>query len=297
MLTLSVIGAGRVGRTLCRLWRQNEVFAIGDVRNRSAESTQAAAEFIGAGRPIDDWARLARADLYMLSVPDDAIEDCVERLRAAVVVPRGAIVFHCSGSKSSAVLGPLAEDGARIASMHPVKSFADPGLAVETFDGTECALEGDAEACAVLESAIERCGGHVFRVDAGQKLVYHAATVFASNYVVALMEVALRCFERAGIGRDRALPIALPLVRGTIDNIGCLGTVDALTGPIARGDSALVGAQLRALADWDGHVAALYAFLGSYALDLSRRQGSADSASLERIAERLDAVRSSSTRE
>lgn len=287
MLTLSVIGAGRVGRTLCRLWLEHGVLAIGDVLNRTTESAEAAVAFIGAGRPIADWKRLEPADVYMMSVPDDAIEDCVERLRGSGAVPRGAIVFHCSGSKPSSVLAPLAEEGTRIASVHPVKSFADPGRAVQTFDGTECALEGDAEACALLETAIERCGGRVFRVDAEHKLVYHAATVFASNYAVALLEVALRCFERAGLGRDRALSIAMPLIRGTIENVGLLGTVDALTGPIARGDAALVGAQLRALADWDRGLAALYARLGQYALELSLRQGSADAAALARIAERL----------
>lgn len=287
MLTLSVIGAGRVGKALCCLWRRQGVFAIGGVLNRTLESAQAAASFIGAGRPVEDWARLEPADLYMLSVPDDAIEACAERLRAAAVVPRGAIVFHCSGSKSSSVLAPLEAAGAQVASLHPVKSFADPGRAAESFAGTECALEGDPEACAVLETAIERCGGRVFRIDAEQKLVYHAATVFASNYVVALIEVVLRCFEHAGIGADRAMSIALPLVRGTIENIAGLGTVDALTGPIARGDSALVGDQLRALAGHDPEIAALYARLGLHALDLSRRQGSADAAALERIAERL----------
>ena len=287
VLTLSVIGAGRVGRTLCRLLHRNGLFAIGDVLNRTAESAEAAASFIGAGRPTEDWSRLGHADLYMLSVPDDAIEVCVGRLRSTGVVRRGSIVFHVSGSKPSSVLAPLADDGARIASLHPVKSFADPGRAAETFAGTACALEGDAEACAVLGPAIERCGGRVFRIDSKQKLVYHAATVFASNYAVALIDVALRCFERADVDRERAFSIALPLIRGTVENVARLGTVDALTGPIARGDAALVDEQLRALEAWDPRVAALYAELGLYALELSRRQGSADGAALERIAARL----------
>lgn len=285
MFKLSVIGAGRVGRTLCRLWRRQGIFAIGDVLNRRADSAREAVAFIGAGRPIDDWSRLERADVYMVSVPDDAIEGCVARLATLDVVAPGAIVFHCSGSKSSSQLAPLRTAGARIASLHPVKSFADPTEAAESFGGTPCGLEGDPDACSVLERAVERCGGSTFRIEAEHKLVYHAATVFASNYLVGLMEVALRCFERSGVDRAQALSITLPLVRGTVENVGRLGTADALTGPIARGDAALVAEQLRALAAWDKSVATLYARLGRYALELSATQGSADPGALERIDE------------
>lgn len=287
MPQLTVVGAGRVGKALCRLWREQRVFTIGDVLNRRPGSARAAVSFIGAGRPVEDWSKLGAADVLMLSVPDDAIAACVEKLKNSKAVAPGAIVFHCSGSAPSSVLAPLESTGARIASMHPVKSFADPAEAAESFEGTHCALEGDFAACALLEAAIERCGGRAFNIDTAYKLTYHAGTVFASNYLVGLMEVALACFERAGVDRERARSIALPLALGTLGNVGRLGTADALTGPIARGDSALVGEQLRALEEWDEEIGRLYANLGRYALELSARQGSADPASLERIRELL----------
>lgn len=280
---LSVIGAGKVGKALCRLWQQRGIFAIGDVLNRRIENARAAAKFIGAGRPVGDWSRLERADLYMLSVPDDAIEACAERLTHVGIVTPGSIVFHCSGSKSSSLLARLATAGARVASFHPVKSFAEPGQAAESFAGTYCALEGDATACTVLRGAVERCGGHAFEIEAERKLVYHAATVFASNYLVSLTEVALKCFEQAKVPREQAQSIALSLLRGALENVSRLGTVDALTGPIARGDADLVGEQHRALAELDAEIARLYACLGRYALELSTRQQSAAVSALEQI--------------
>lgn len=219
----------------------------------------------------------------MLSVPDDAITACVDKLKNSKAVGPGTIVFHCSGSKPSSLLAPLEASGARVASVHPVKSFADPALAAETFAGTQCGIEGDAEACALLAAAIARSGGRAFRIDTAHKLEYHAATVFASNYLVSLIEVALRCFELGGVDRDRGLSIALPLAAGTLDNVGRLGTTAALTGPIARGDAALVAEQLKALSEQDEQIGALYARLGRYALELSARQGGADPAALERI--------------
>jgi predicted dinucleotide-binding enzyme len=53
---LDIVGAGKVGKTLARLWNQNGVFEIGSVANRSLESSEEAIAFIGAGttRQIDN---------------------------------------------------------------------------------------------------------------------------------------------------------------------------------------------------------------------------------------------------
>jgi predicted short-subunit dehydrogenase-like oxidoreductase (DUF2520 family) len=79
-----------------------------------------------------------------------------------------------------------------------------------------------------------------------------------------------------------------PLVRETADNVFRLGTVKALTGPIARGDDAVVARQLAALAQWDARIAVIYRELGVIAVRLSRDQGEASAAALDRIQTLLD---------
>ena len=74
-----------------------------------------------------------------------------------------------------------------------------------------------------------------------------------------------------------------PLVRETIDNVFRLGTASALTGPIARGDHALVERQVAALQAWNGDVAGLYRDLGRIAVELAQAQGGADPAALASI--------------
>ncbi|MBN1238345.1 MAG: DUF2520 domain-containing protein, partial [Gammaproteobacteria bacterium] len=138
MPTLSVIGCGRVGTTLSRVWSDAGVFGIGDVLNRRPGSARAAVELVGAGRPVDDWAALGPADVFMLSVPDDAIAPCARRLAQRNVVAPGTVAFHCSGARSSDLLAELRAAGAEVASLHPVKSFADPRSAAKTFPGTLC---------------------------------------------------------------------------------------------------------------------------------------------------------------
>jgi predicted short-subunit dehydrogenase-like oxidoreductase (DUF2520 family) len=219
----------------------------------------------------------------MVSAPDDAIVACCEQLCRTGVLRSGTIVFHCSGSLPSTALDPARRHNAWIASAHPVKSFAEPEAAVETFAGTFCALEGDPHACEVLRDALQRCGAVPFSVTLQSKTNYHAATVFVCNYLAALMEVGLRCFEKAGVPRETAVKVAEPLMRETVDNLVKLGPIRALTGPIARGDVSVVARQTEALGEWDAHIRDLYKALGRVALELSAAQGHAAPESLAAI--------------
>jgi len=282
--TLNVIGCGRVGKTLAALWTKHKLFLLRWVLNTTPESGRRAVEFVGAGQAAEDYGQLEPADLWMISTPDDAVAACCRRLCRAGVLGRGAIVFHCSGALASTVLEPARACHASIASVHPAKSFVEPAVAVETFAGTFCAVEGDGPACEVLRDALLRCGGVPFSVAPELKALYHAATVFVCNYLAALMEAGLRCFERAGIGRADAAKLAEPLVRETIDNVFRLGPARALTGPI---EVSVVGQQTRSLAEWDPTILRAHEALGRIAVELAAAQGNADPDALAAIARLL----------
>lgn len=287
MKTLTVIGCGRVGKTLARLWGQSRVFEICDLFDHKLGNAEACVRFAGAGRAVADYGELRPADLWLIASPDRHIVSCCEALAKADVLRGGNIVFHCSGAMPSRDLGPAKELGAFIAGVHPLKSFADPGLAAQTFSGTYCALEGDAEALDILGQAVGQIGGKAIAIDPEFKTVYHAAGVIVCNYLTALLEIGLRCYERAGLSRETALQVIEPLVRETVDNVFTLGTVRALTGPVARGDFPVIARQIQALAGWDRSVGDIYQRLGAVALELSRAQGSASREALDRIAEIL----------
>jgi predicted short-subunit dehydrogenase-like oxidoreductase (DUF2520 family) len=146
---------------------------------------------------------------------------------------------------------------------------------VRTFSGTYCTAEGEAAALAVLLPAFEKIGARVSAIDAQSKTLYHAASVMVCNYLTALMEAGLKCYEKAGLPRATASAMMEPLVRETVDNLFKLGTVNALTGPIARGDHAVVARQLAALRAFDPRIAEIYRALGVMAVELSRAQGGA----------------------
>jgi predicted short-subunit dehydrogenase-like oxidoreductase (DUF2520 family) len=289
MKTLNIIGAGRVGRTLAALWRQRHVMEIHDVFNRAPQSTRDAVAFIGAGRAAESLATMRPADLWMLATPDSELPSAAARLAASGRLRAGDLVFHCSGALASSELRASFMADVHVASVHPLKTFADPQDAARTFAGTYCVAEGDAAALSTLKPAFEQIGARVSEIDPQHKTIYHAASVIVSNYLTALLEAGLQCYEKAGLPRDTAAAMMAPLVRETVDNIFKLGTVKALTGPIARGDAAVVERQVRALQAFDPRIADVYRALGRLAVDLSRAQGGAPTLSLQAIEALLQA--------
>jgi predicted short-subunit dehydrogenase-like oxidoreductase (DUF2520 family) len=269
-LTLNIIGAGHLGRVLGRLFAASGAFEVQDVLTRSAGSARDAASFIGAGRPIEALAGMRRADAVMLAVTDDQIEPVCAALAAAFPLD-GVLVFHCSGAKSSAALLAAAEKGALTASVHPVRSFADPEGVARDFAGTLCGLEGDPRALALLEPALAAIGARAVPIDAAAKTVYHAASVFASNYLVTVLDTALRAYQAAGIPEQVARELARPLATETLENVFRLGPRAALSGPIARGDFDTVARQQAALDAWEAPAGQLYRALAEATAGLARR--------------------------
>lgn len=272
---LNIVGAGHVGRALGRLFAARGVLSVQDVLTRGIDSAREAVAFIGTGQALGAADALRPAAVWMLAVSDDRIGEVAAMLADRAPV-HGAVVFHCSGAKASGELDALRAAGAHVASVHPVRSFADPATVAAHFDGTFCGVEGDDAALALLLPAFEAIGARPVRIDAAAKTVYHAASVFASNYLVTVLDAALRAYQAAGIPREVALELALPLAGESLANVFRLGPEAALSGPIARGDAATVARQQAAVHAWDTPTGNLYEALATATWDLARRKHEQD---------------------
>lgn len=262
MLSLNIVGAGKVGKSLGRLFQHLDVFRIAQVFNLTSESSQAALAFIGEGQAVNDIAKLKPSDIILLAVPDDAFGVTIEQLVAVGALKPQSILFHCSGAKSSKDLlrlcPSLEQPQIQLASIHPVRSFADPDEVCSDFDGTICSVEGSPQALAILNPAFAAIGARLVNIDAENKLLYHAASVFASNYLVSLMDTAISTYIAAGIEEGLAQQMAQSLASKTLENVFKLGTSKALTGPIKRGDQQTVKEQAAIVQAWDAEQGALY---------------------------------------
>jgi predicted short-subunit dehydrogenase-like oxidoreductase (DUF2520 family) len=266
--TLNLVGAGRVGKTLGRLWQQAGVLQIQDVLTTSNASAQAAVDFIGAGRAVSAFAQMRPADLWLLAVPDRQIAASAQQLATCKLPP--ALAFHASGALAAAELAPLQAAGWHCASAHCILSFADPARALQQFPGTVCALEGDAGATEAMQTLLAAIGAQCFALASEHKLIYHAAAVWATNFLPVLQAQAEALWLRSGLPSELLPGLRERLLRNAVDNLLALGPAGALTGPAARGDSALVQRQGQAVAAHDAQAGAAYDALSALAHRLAR---------------------------
>ncbi len=280
---LNFIGCGQLGKTLGSLWHQSGCLIIGDVLTRSLSSAKSAVTNIGSGTPVDNISAMRASSFYLIASGDDDIESCSKQLANSGLLNSGDIVFHCSGAQTSDLLKACKIAGASIASIHPIKSFANVDQAISSFTGTYCGVEGDGQALEQLTPIFSSIGAKFLTISKQNKTLYHAGSVIASNYLVTLQEISINAFGQAGIDRQAAMAILEPIVTGTVDNIFEQGTSRALTGPIARGDRKVVESQLTAMENWDEDLATIYRLLGKYSIPLAEAQEKAKVANLNQL--------------
>jgi len=311
--TLSIVGAGRVGRTLGKHLRERD-WRIGAVVTRSPATARAAVRAIGAGTPLawngrvliatdrahkggsvgihphennrglkgasapvaggrlqmtfrgselqlrhrvaskagasapEDsvFSRLFAADVILLTTPDDAVADVAKSLASLVGAKcKGKIILHTSATLDRTVLAPLARCGAVTGSLHPMQAFG--GKVIPNLNGVIFAVEGEPKARRMAQSIGESLGGITVAIATRDKPIYHAAAVLAAGSAYPTIEAGVHLLMRIGFSRARAMQTLVPLLRQIFDNIERIGPRAAWTGPLSRGDYAIVAKHAKAL--------------------------------------------------
>lgn len=240
MLKVSFIGAGTVGTALAVLLSRKG-YEVTSVYSRSRSSAEKlAAEVSGCRVAISSQEAADAADLVFITTPDDAIPDVV----SCVKWQKGRGVVHCSGADSTGILEPARKSGAMVGGFHPLQTFAGTRQAIENIPGSTFALEAEEPLLTTLKKMAEDLGGPWITLKAEDKVAYHTAAVFASNYLVTLVKMATDLWKTFSIPTDQATRALLPLMHGTLHNIETIGIPQCLTGPIARGDAGTINKHL-----------------------------------------------------
>ncbi len=244
------VGCGRLGRTIAKLWAQHNSVTLSTIVTRQLETAQQAVQFIGAGSANTSLADLS-GDLICIASGDDTIDTIVSDLTAQCDFAPGTIVMHFSGSLPATILAPLRAKGCLIASVHPLRGFADPELSVQNFAGTFCTLEGDAEALAILQPLFEQIGGRCLTINSADKAAYHAASSFAGNFILSLADIAMRMFQDSGMTAADGYAVTHSLMHTVLQNFRGPDLQGVLTGPISRGDFGTVAKHVQAIQESD----------------------------------------------
>jgi predicted short-subunit dehydrogenase-like oxidoreductase (DUF2520 family) len=225
----------------------------------------------------------------LIATPDDTIGAVTAFLAGEGAFHPGQLVAHVSGATGLDALAAARAAGASVVCIHPLQTFPDVESAIERVPGSGAAVTADDEAAAQVGERLARdIGARPFRVPDERKPLYHAAAVFASNYVVTVLAEADRLFREAGVTDPAQW---LPLTRSTVDAVERLGPEAALTGPAVRGDAGTVRANLEAIRTHAPEAARTYAALAESALRLAERSSRLDAPGRRAVEEVLAAWR------
>jgi predicted short-subunit dehydrogenase-like oxidoreductase (DUF2520 family) len=283
-MDVAVVGAGRAGTAVAVLLRRagHRIVAV----SGRAATRERVARFLPDVPLLGAGDAAARAELTLVTTPDDLIPATVAAIADAGGFRPGSWAGHLSGASGLDVLDRARAAGARRLSVHPLQTFPDVEGAIERIPGSAAAVTADDEEGFGLGEALAAdLGARPFRLDEAMRARYHAAAVIASNDLVALSAVAERLFREAGVPD----PVAamLPLQRASLDNVERLGAEAALTGPAVRGDAHTIERNLEALREAAPGAVAVYVALSRVALDLATHGGRLDGAGRSRVEEVL----------
>jgi len=266
-LAVGVIGAGRAGTALgAALARAGHAVvaasAVSDASVQRARSTFPGAVITDPGQV------LRRADLALLTVPDDVLPNLVAGLAATEAPLGGRMLVHASGRHGLAVLDPAARRGGLPIALHPVMTFTGRGDDVDRLSGTCFGVTAPEVLRPAAEALVIEMGGEPVFIAEEHRGLYHAALAGAANHLITLVTEAEDLLRAAGVA-DPARLLG-PLLSASLDNALRFGDA-GLTGPVARGDAETVAAHVAALeAEPSASPAAVAAYLAMARLTADR---------------------------
>ena len=266
-LAVGVIGAGRAGIALGVALARAGHAVVAASAVSEASLGRARAAFPGAVI-AEPRHVLGRADLALLTVPDDALPGLVAGLAATEAPLEGRMLVHASGRHGLAVLDPAARRGGLPLALHPVMTFTGRGDDVDRLRGTCFGVTAPDVLRPAAEALVIEMGGEPVFIAEEHRDLYHAALAGAANHLITLVAQAEDLLRAAGVA-DPARLLG-PLLSAALDNALRFGDA-GLTGPVARGDADTVAAHVAALdAEPSASPAAVAAYIAMARLTADR---------------------------
>lgn len=234
-----IIGFGRLGGAIARgLHRAGWPVSV------LPRSDEAVRRTVAFGLKLADHDSLSKAAIAVFAVPDAS----VPQLAASLKDDLGAntALVHCAGALDLSVFGTDPESLRRArGSFHPLVAVSDPtdplaGHAVAVSASDKALLKRLSQMAKDLQLT-------PLEVPDARRAVYHAGAVLSAGGLVALASAAIDALGEAGIEPEAATKALLPLMRSALRGVEQRGLQRGLTGPVARGDLAVVQSHLSAL--------------------------------------------------
>jgi predicted short-subunit dehydrogenase-like oxidoreductase (DUF2520 family) len=268
-LSIGVIGVGRVGGVIGAALAAvgHRVVAVSAV---SDDSLARAEELLPDAEVLDPPAVAARAELLLLTVPDDALPGLVDGLVAADALPTGQLLVHTSGRYGAGVLDPATRNGALPLALHPAMTFTGRREDMARLAGCSFGVTAPEPLRPIAEALVVEMGGEPQWVEEDRRALYHAALANGANHLTTLVAESMDLLGRCGI--EHPARMLGPLLSAALDNALRSGDA-ALTGPVARGDAGTVSAHLQELGKVSPQALAAYVAMARLTADRALAAG------------------------
>lgn len=284
-LGVGIIGAGRVGAVLGSALRAAGHAVVG--ATAISEESRDRVDALLPGVPVlTPQEVVERAELVLITVPDDALADVVRGLAEVGAWQPGQIVVHTSGAHGVAILDPARARGVIPIAIHPAMTFSGTSLDLSRLEGATFAVTAPSPVLPIGQALVVEIGGEPVILDESARGLYHAALAHGANHLVVLVAQAADMLLKAGLENPGQVlsPLLYASLEGALRNAdGVSDPVSSLTGPVVRGDSGTVAKHLEtisefALADGVTDIVSSYRELGRSATVRALKAGRIDHA-------------------
>lgn len=234
MISIILLGGGNVATHLYKAFQKSEKVVVTQWFNRHIESIQTYKNDVEV---IDDLDQLKEADVYIISVSDDAIAELSSQLPF-----EDRLVVHTSGSVGIYDIDKKLKRGV----FYPLQTFSKDAD-VDFKDVPICIEVIDKKNLKVLKSLATALGSKSHKVNSDQRRGLHLAAVFVNNFTNQLYRVAHEITESEGAEFD----ILKPLILETAKKAQHLSPYAAQTGPAKRNDKRTIKKHLKLLLNED----------------------------------------------
>lgn len=248
VIRVSFIGAGKVGFSLGKYFKENNITVIG-YYSKNLESAKEAAKFTSTIYFEELKSMIDCSDTIFITTPDGVIKEVWNEIKKLSI--KNKIICHCSGSLSSSVFSNIEDLNSYGYSIHPMFAISDKYNSYQNLKQAVITVEGSEKYLIQIKSLIESLGNSVQVISKDNKALYHAASVVASNQVLALVKQSVTYLKECGFSEENALGALYPLILNNIFNIKDKGITASLTGPIERCDVATIKGHMECLDEED----------------------------------------------
>ena len=265
-MIIGFIGAGKVGCTLAKYFSLCG-FSIAGFFSRTYEHAQEASDFTQSKAYSSLGDLVNDCDCIFVTVSDSQILVVWQELCQLPIANKW--IGHCSGLLTSHIFSQNKVVHPLAFSLHPLYAIYDRFGCYSAMPGVSFTLEANPKVICQLQAVFTSLKNPLAVLSASKKPLYHAACVMLSNQVIALVQIGIELLNQCDLNSEFSEQAWHPLFLGNANNTCKLGVINALTGPIERGDIDTIKQHIMVMPD---ELRPIYKQLSTILLNISRKK-------------------------